>query len=485
MKFVEGGAASAARMVGTSAEGRRSPPPPALAAALGYAALGLRVVPLRKQSKRPVMEGWTRHASWDPRVVTPWIASRHDCNVGIATGRSLLALDVDPRNGGRESLKELRRIALPFTAHARTGSGGDHYLFRYDPEFRVMNKILMPGIDIKGDGGMIVAEPSIHPDSGREYTWLVHPSQGIVELPTRLARRLIEDGIMLPAVAGGPQDYPRRPIEAVRSGDAGDLLAEMIDRFPVDGFCQRNDQMVRVLASLLGRELTPDLAYAVTEAWWRHFHALGLIRTPPGEARRLIGASIRSILRSPTFLKGGGKADHRAACALIRLGPDQERLLDARLEDLGDLLNPHPGRTPLRLREDQDRRGITKIGDRLCISDQERAFVEALIVLVTHERATSRDGVIRMTGDQIRAIMADRHQGIRPLNSQMDRLKSEYISRPGRPATRMELLRETRRGRRGRGESVGTPSEYEATGIELLLDREVRRSQSGPARSAA
>ena len=51
----------------------------------------------------------------------------------------------------------------------------------------------------------------------------------------------------------------------------------------------------------------------------------------------------------------------------------------------------------------------------------------------------------------------------------MDRLKSKFVSRPDRPATRFELLRMTRRGQRSHGGHRGTPSRYEPTGIERLL----------------
>ena len=54
---------------------------------------------------------------------------------------------------------------------ARTGGGGRHLYFRH-PGGTVHNKVgLAPGIDLRGDGGLVVAPPSLH-RSGRRYRWL-------------------------------------------------------------------------------------------------------------------------------------------------------------------------------------------------------------------------------------------------------------------------------------------------------------------------
>lgn len=86
-----------------------------------------------------------------------------------------------------------------------------------------------------------------------------------------------------------------------------------------------------------------------------------------------------------------------------------------------------------------------------------------------------------MIDDQVRQIAVDRRgKAWKPWdNRQMDRLKGKYITRPSKPASRFELLRTIRTGRAGRGQQAGTPSEYEASGIELLLEPEARRSVAG------
>jgi hypothetical protein len=93
-----------------------------------------------------------------------------------------LAVDIDPRNGGNESLAELERQhgALATPATVSTGGGGQHRLFRH-PGGHIPHE-LAPGIDLKSDGGYIVAAPSLH-KSGRRYRWESASIPKVAELP--------------------------------------------------------------------------------------------------------------------------------------------------------------------------------------------------------------------------------------------------------------------------------------------------------------
>jgi hypothetical protein len=110
-------------------------------------------------------------ASTDPAKITTWFMSVPAANIGIATGAmsGFDVLDVDPRNGGDDTLMvaEQNRGKLPDTALALTGGGGYHYLFRHDG-----SRLRSPGrgIDVKSTGGYIVVEPSTHV-SGGTYAW--------------------------------------------------------------------------------------------------------------------------------------------------------------------------------------------------------------------------------------------------------------------------------------------------------------------------
>ncbi len=154
-----------------------------LAAALAYAAHGWPVHPLYGPERRvphpgkqPVLGRWQEQAATDPDVIRGWWERWDDSNIGIVTGpRSGLAvLDVDPRSGGTDSLAELeeRTGVLPGTVQSVTGGGGVHLLYRH-PGAPIKSRAhsLGPGLDVKADGGQIVAPPSLHP-SGRRYAWL-------------------------------------------------------------------------------------------------------------------------------------------------------------------------------------------------------------------------------------------------------------------------------------------------------------------------
>lgn len=170
------------------------------AAALNYARAGFAVIPLhgvgadggctckewrehhsadhapggKQTGKHPVRGQWTKgaalstadaHAVWNEE--SPW------ANVGIRTGvvSGFWVLDVDPAAGGFESLAKLLAHTGPLeTFTVRTGGGGLHYWFAC-PDFPVTNgsnreikKLFGPGLDIRGDGGQVVAPPSV---SGR------------------------------------------------------------------------------------------------------------------------------------------------------------------------------------------------------------------------------------------------------------------------------------------------------------------------------
>ena len=145
-----------------------------LAAALEYAEHGWPVLPV--EGKRPSLPDWPNAASCDPAVIARWWHERPGLNVGLVTGpRSGLAvLDVDPRSGGTDSLGALeRRVGLlPATVQSLTGGGGLHLLYAH-PGHKVSSSAhqLGPGLDVKADGGMIVAPPSVHPGTGRAYRW--------------------------------------------------------------------------------------------------------------------------------------------------------------------------------------------------------------------------------------------------------------------------------------------------------------------------
>lgn len=148
----------------------------ALIAALRYRARGWSVLPFRAGEKRPQI-AWERYQSAPAPEATirSWFRRWPNANVGVVTGQvsNLIVIDIDPRHGGEQSLHRLeaRYGHLPATIEARTGGGGRHLYFAHPGELVHNRAGLAPGIDLRGDGGCIVAPPSLHPSGGR-YQWV-------------------------------------------------------------------------------------------------------------------------------------------------------------------------------------------------------------------------------------------------------------------------------------------------------------------------
>lgn len=158
--------------------------------ALQYAASGWYVIPLHNPvqgrcscgaanctaiGKHPRVKDWPNLASKDPSVISAWWGQWPNANVGLVTGAAsgFIVLDIDPLHGGDDSLADLAQQhgRLPDTIECLTGGGGRHLYFRH-PGKKVKNSVssLGPGLDIRGDGGYVVAPPSLH-KTGNLYEW--------------------------------------------------------------------------------------------------------------------------------------------------------------------------------------------------------------------------------------------------------------------------------------------------------------------------
>lgn len=134
---------------------------PTLEAALEYAALGFRVLPLKPGSKIPDLRHWPEEASSDPATIARQFGQSYaradgntKPNVGIATGAGLAVLDIDTKHGGE------RPAWAPPTLEARTPSGGTHLFYAVSQP--VPNSVgrVAPGVDVRGERGQVAAAPS-------------------------------------------------------------------------------------------------------------------------------------------------------------------------------------------------------------------------------------------------------------------------------------------------------------------------------------
>lgn len=150
-----------------------------LDAALTYASRGWRVCPIRPGTKHPAIERWQDVATCDAELIRQWFTAWPNHGVGLATGErsGIFVLDVDTAEGkvGHESLMALEAHygALPATVEALTPTGGRHLYYRHPAGLELNNSAgrLGPDLDIRANGGQVLAAPSIHPVTGTAYAW--------------------------------------------------------------------------------------------------------------------------------------------------------------------------------------------------------------------------------------------------------------------------------------------------------------------------
>ncbi len=128
-----------------------------------YSAHGFRLFPL-KEDKTPQITGWQKKATSDLfELLTDkelFGSKFEDNQIGALTGYEFFVVDGDD--------DEVE--GMPLTPTARSETRGYHYYFRVPPGFIVPNITgLMPNVDIKGLGGLVVL-----PSENNDREW-VHP----------------------------------------------------------------------------------------------------------------------------------------------------------------------------------------------------------------------------------------------------------------------------------------------------------------------
>lgn len=167
-----------------------------LDAALFYVSKGWKVLPLhspvtdddglvscscnkpdcKSGAKHPRLMHGLRDASSDPEQIKRWWDMWPDANIGICTGSTsggLVVIDIDKKHDGVENWKDLiasKPVGVPETPIALTGGGGFHLLFTCPDKIPNSASKITRGVDVRGEGGYIVAPPSLHM-SGKRYEW--------------------------------------------------------------------------------------------------------------------------------------------------------------------------------------------------------------------------------------------------------------------------------------------------------------------------
>ena len=174
-----------------------------LDAALSYTAQGFRVFPVcwpnaygdcgcehKHQGKKIGKAPLTKHGLKDATVkqvcVKEYWSRWPNAGIALATD-GLVVLDFDADNGGLESKSIIEaQYGLPRTRTHRTGGGGLHYLYRNPNGTNIRNATRFSGyqgVDLRANGGYIVAPPSLHKNGNR---YEVLDDSEIIPAPTWL-----------------------------------------------------------------------------------------------------------------------------------------------------------------------------------------------------------------------------------------------------------------------------------------------------------
>jgi hypothetical protein len=242
---------------------------PAGQTALRCIGLGWKVFPCLRGEKAPATVHGLLDATGDrDRVIAYW-TKVPDANLAIRTGQEsgLIVLDVDGEEG-YSSLHELeaKMGKMPATLSVVTPSGGQHFYFKH-PGHEVRNtaSVVAPGIDIRGDGGYVLAPPS----KVGNRTYELDEESDVADMPEWLVTELLDYQVRL-ALRGKGQ------------------WAEMIEKGVTAG--QRNQQMTSLVGKLVHAGLTSEQVAVVA-------HSLNRSHCKPPLQAREIDRVVESILK--------------------------------------------------------------------------------------------------------------------------------------------------------------------------------------------
>ena len=211
--------------------------------ALHYAEMGLAVFPLACRDKVPAVVDGCKAATTERTTIERWWDKNPQYNIGIATGNKssglvVIDLDVDKNKGidGYDVLRDWQNKhgKFPETWQSITGRGGYHYFYK-DAIVHSNRVGLYEGVDIRGEGGYIVAPPSVHPN-GNIYEW----EQGPEEYEIAQVDNIVNDFLK--------GEKQRRDSEHKTNFKVPELIPEG----------KRVDTIVRLIASLRTKGLDDD-----------------------------------------------------------------------------------------------------------------------------------------------------------------------------------------------------------------------------------
>lgn len=187
-------------------------------AARSYTGRGWHIFPAPVGTKQSFIshktdpQGRKWGATSDPAEAAGYFQRWSDANVAIVTGSlsGIFVIDIDTPEGhdvdGFDSLAQLQAThgALPVTLIAQSPSGSRHLYFNWPAAGNIRNSVgkIAAGIDVRGDGGMVIAPPSVKPN-GAAYFW-VNPGTPLADAPAWLLEMVTRVSTEKPAARAVP-----------------------------------------------------------------------------------------------------------------------------------------------------------------------------------------------------------------------------------------------------------------------------------------
>lgn len=232
--------------------------------ALKYLKQGLSVIPLEPRGKRPLIP-WTEFQSRCATVeeVTNWFTKWPDANIGIVTGAisGVVVVDLD----GPEGLSSASSIGINSSTISLTGNG-KHLWYRNDTAVKNGVRVL-PGVDIRAEGGFVVVAPSIH-ESGRRYRWLT-PFVDIAKLH-KFPPGILSASPVLTKDSVKEESWIAKALQEMTYGNIDTTLHRICSRLRADNWSS-DDALVLLLPHAERVGATPGhLEEKIDNAWARY-----------------------------------------------------------------------------------------------------------------------------------------------------------------------------------------------------------------------
>jgi len=260
--------------------------------ALQYLSRGWSIIPIVPGGKNPAISTWKEYETTRPTVeqVEKWWTANPTANIGVVCGEvsGILVVDVD-RNKETGKLPKYPDLPLSPTLSAKSGGGGYHYFYKWEKGITDSRKAFRKNLDIKGDGGYVVASPSLH-ESGRHYEWIEETEeisdapQWLFDIQKEHANKKVEWDSFLttPIEEGGRNDSATQ----VAGKIIHDMTPEVWDTLGVAAFAGWNKAMNK-----------PPLDKEELKAVWESVKKIHVKNNPPPEKAEEAGSEMEAGLK--------------------------------------------------------------------------------------------------------------------------------------------------------------------------------------------